>query len=77
MRTPVGLLTLTLLSGCIAMAPKELDWRDSAQSQSSEHALLRCWPSLQIISIDGEKKCHLVGSLCDGMSAEHEQTTAA
>lgn len=61
MRTIVGLLTLTVLSGCIAMAPKELDWRDSAQSQSSEHAVLRCWPSLQIVSIDGEKKDLAVG----------------
>jgi hypothetical protein len=54
------LAAITCLTGCIAMPSKQLDWQESPAS-ASPAAVLRCWPSLQIISIDGRKKDLPVG----------------
>jgi hypothetical protein len=45
----------TCLSACVTAPPKHMDWRENPAS-SSNPAVLRCWPSLQILSIDGNKK---------------------
>lgn len=57
----VAVLAIALcLSACIAAPPKRLDWRTNA-SPTSAPAVLLCWPSLQILSIDGDKKGLAVG----------------
>ena len=47
--------TAACLSACVAAPPTHMDWRENPAS-SSNPAVLRCWPSLQILSIDGNKK---------------------
>jgi hypothetical protein len=52
--------TVVSLSACIAMPSKQLDWRTDVTS-SANPAVLRCWPSLQIVAIDEVKKSLAVG----------------
>jgi hypothetical protein len=43
------------LPACVAMDARKVDWRSDPQKPTSETALLKCWPDLRILSIDGDK----------------------
>src|SRR5262245_56974018 len=43
------------LAACVAMDARQIDWRSDPTKPTSEAALLKCWPYVRIVSIDGDK----------------------
>lgn len=57
-----SLLIPALVAGCIAVGAKQVDWSDGsmvAAAAASGVATLRCWPSVNILSFDGDTDKHL------------------